>query len=370
VCLAVACPYSGAVDLERVAEQFDAVYSEMTVLQRRLIAAVRAGEEDRAVRDLAERADVITHAIWIAERTLGVGRSADQIEAEALATRVLQAPVDDHLLLAAMGAQGRRHAYMLLAAGLRMSADEMPDGLAGRSLVALLAAPRSLGESTARQLLTRWGWDTAVVVGDLDHAQLERMCAEIDEAAIGLPDGIRRNTQRPAASADGCGASGRVLEVWVDQTGAPSDGIGSLAFAAAQAPGWPDDAVPTALMIARLALDRIVEHLAPHWLAIAEIADADEQIRAIRAQSAQWFRETGDEQFADYVLYRTVEILLARKHLRAMDGEWGTRRGGNTAIGHSRKIAKCCGELLSTLEPASAETVLAGVPQSLARHTS
>jgi hypothetical protein len=46
----------------------------------------------------------------------------------------------------------------------------------------------------------------------------------------------------------------------------------------------------------------------------------------------------------------------------------GTRRGSNTAIGHSRKIAKCCGELLSTLEPASAETVLAGSAQSLADH--
>jgi hypothetical protein len=162
------------------------------------------------------------------------------------------------------------------------------------------------------------------------------MCAEIDEAAIGLPDGIRRKTQRPPAPADGRGASGRVLEVWVDQTGAPSDGIRSLALAAAQAPGWPDDAVPTALMIAQLTLDRIVEHLAPHWLAIAEIADADEQIRAVRAQSAQWYRETGDEQLADYVLYRTGEILLARKHLRAMDGEWepggaATRRSATPA---------------------------------------
>jgi hypothetical protein len=37
------------VDLERTAQIFDVMYSEMTVLQRRLITAVPAGEDDRSV---------------------------------------------------------------------------------------------------------------------------------------------------------------------------------------------------------------------------------------------------------------------------------------------------------------------------------
>jgi hypothetical protein len=246
-----------------------------------------------------------------------------------------------------------------------MSADEMPDGLAGRSLVQLLAAPKSLGQSTARRLVRRWDLDPIVRIGELDQSELARVCDRINEAAAGLPDGIRRNTQRPAAPADGRGAGQRVLEAWVDATGAPSEGVRPLALAAAQRPGWPNDAVPVALIIAQLTLDRVMGLLAPPWSKIAAMSDIDEQIRAIRSEWSRWFHEDDEaSQIAGLALHQSAVILTSRKQLVAMDGDWEIRKGGNTAIGHARKIARRSGELLGVLEPEAAEAVLAGIAAS------
>jgi hypothetical protein len=146
------------MDLDRVAERFDAVYSELTLLQRRLIAARRDPLSPRDEWELLERARVMIAAFTTAEGALEIGApSVAEMEAAALAARVLQRPVDDHLLLAAMRSQGRSYAYPLLAAALRMSATETPAGLAGRQVIELLGASRSFGAHTARDLAKHWG---------------------------------------------------------------------------------------------------------------------------------------------------------------------------------------------------------------------
>jgi hypothetical protein len=354
------------VNLDDAADRFDAVYSQLTLLQRRLIAARRGELDADDENELIEQAAVFTRAFQTAERALAVGGlSAAELEGEALGARVLHKPVDEHLLLAALRSQRRAEAYPLLAAALRMSVGELPASLAERSLLGLLAAPRGMGERSAQDLLGVWGLEPDVLLGDLPDDASEQLCARIDDAALELPEAVRRTRgQKPAAPADGHDAGDRVLNSWIDASGAPSNGVRPLLAAAARREDWPSDAAPVALLLASFARTELLPALlGDDWAAIAEIADVGERIQAVREQSRVWW-EAGDRetQMLSILLRCVADMMNAERRLRAMDGDYSTPRPGPTAMQLSRTIARRCGEILGGLEAEDAEQLLASLP--------
>lgn len=60
-------------DLEKTAARFDELYTEMTALQRELIAAVRGDLDGTAADELAERAETMLAAARATQSALGVG---------------------------------------------------------------------------------------------------------------------------------------------------------------------------------------------------------------------------------------------------------------------------------------------------------
>jgi hypothetical protein len=124
-------------------------------------------------------------------------------EAAALRARVLRPPVDAHLLLAALKAQGRLHAFGLLADALERAArdDALSTAVGARTVGELLAASRGIGAATAHRLVEHLGLDPTVCVIDLSPESLARLCAAAREVPGGLPDGVedwrRRGPRRP-----------------------------------------------------------------------------------------------------------------------------------------------------------------------------
>lgn len=358
--------YPQGVDLESAAERFDAAYSEMTVLQRRLIAAQREEVDEAVERELIEQASVYAAAVQAGRWALGVGGpSYGELEANAMAARVLRAPVDHHLLLMGLKAQARRYAYPLLAAALRMSAREMPDGLAERELLELLAAPQSMGSNTAQRLLEHWGMEPDVRVQDLDPDSIPELCDKIEDAGAQLPGEVR-GTRTERAPDDGHGAGDRVLSAWVDACGAPLEGVRPAAAATARREGWPDDAAPVALILSAWTLDSLMPRLmGEDWMQIASIADPRERIKAIKQQSSRWFQYSEDEQqqILGYLLRLAAEVLLGEMRLKGMAGDYSKRAAGQSAVQLSRTLARRCGEILSGLTPEDAEEALQALPQ-------
>lgn len=358
--------------LDRVAERFDALYSELTVLQRRLISAQRGELDERAEAELIEEASVITASVTAAARALAVGRpSHAEMEAEAHAARVLHHPIDDYLLLAAMSAQGRAEAYQLLSAALRMSAsragtDGMPEGLARRELAEFLAAPRGMADRSGRLLLRHWGRDHDLRVGDVPIDQIDELCDRIEDAGAKLPPEVRGTRVRQAAAPpDGRGAGDRVLSSWVDACGLPADGVRPLAAAAAAREGWPADAAPVAFLIADFTNQTLFPAiLGQEWEKLLMIADEQERLRAMRAQSLAWMRTDDEERQAWGVALRiAAELLQAEVRLRGLEGDYSRRAGGQTAMALARTIARRGGELLGWFEEDWARGRLATLPR-------
>ncbi|HWI05995.1 MAG TPA: hypothetical protein VNT54_00590, partial [Solirubrobacteraceae bacterium] len=181
----------GRRDLAGLARRVDAVYTELTNLQRELVAAVRGGQAD-APFELRERAEAVIAGMEAAQAGLAVGRlSRPEAEAAALRARVLALPLDPNLLMAAMRAQPRRYAFPLLAEALRLAIDEDAlEALADCSLGELLSAPRGMGQSTARRLLAHFEVGPDDTPPDLDRAALSRVIDGLHAAATELPDGV------------------------------------------------------------------------------------------------------------------------------------------------------------------------------------
>lgn len=355
--------------LDKVAAEFDALYSELTILQRRLITARRGELDVREETDLIEQVAVITRAVETAARALSIGRpSLAEVESEALAARILQRPIDDHLLLAALRSQLRVQAYAMLSAALRMSANDMPEGLGNRGLTELLAAPRSVGDRTARELLGHWGIAMDLRVGDLLAEQLAELCDRIEDAGERLPAEVRGTRgQRPAAPADGRSAGDRVLSSWVDGCGLAESGVRGLAAVAASRDGWPSDAAPVALMLADFTNGMVLpEVLGEEWEKLSMIRNDAERIRAMRVQGTAWFRAEEEEQrFLGVVLHTASELQKVELRLRALKGDYSRRAGGQTAMSVARAIARRSGELLALFNEEWIEERLAGLPSSV-----
>lgn len=340
-------------DLDKVAERFDAVYTEMTRIQRALIAAQRDGYEP-SMRELVDRARVITRAVEVGIRAVDLNMpSYREMESAALATRVLQPPVDDHLLLAALRSQVRAEGFPMLSAALRMSVRDMPGGLGGRKLVDLVAAPKAVGAGTAHDLCSHWGIPAPARVADLTAEQLSAICDQLEDAAIALPTPVRKSRgQKPAARPDGVGEVAALLDVWIKSSGQPANGVREHVLHAARTLEWGRDAVPAALRIGRFTQAHVITLLIADVDQVAVGQHLPDQVEALQVQAHAWFRSDDERtQEAGALVAMFAELLDAIAKLQAMDGDYTQRVGGKTAMAHARQIARRSAELLECCDP-------------------
>ncbi|MEA2358220.1 MAG: hypothetical protein QOI62_1480 [Solirubrobacteraceae bacterium] len=356
------------VDLDAVAERFDALYTAMTVLQRELIAAARGGVGDDRAHELAARVDVFAAAYRAAEGALAVGQpGVRDAEAVALRARVLHGTIDEHLLLAALKAQGRGHAFALLADALAQAAGNhgLAEAVGERTVAELLAAPRGMGARTAHRFAEHLALDPSGVVADLDPTALRGLCEALRDATTGLPDGVedwRRRGAKPPA--DGIGARDAVLDVWIDAIGAPTDSARAAAVDARGRKGWPPDAVPTAETLVAFTVGRIAPVVIADWERIAAITDETQWLQAMRAERVA-LRHTDDEDklIRGWALGQLHAAVTAARRARQLADRPAGQRGSSTPLAQARTAARRCGELVALAdERATVEDLLADMP--------
>jgi hypothetical protein len=345
-------------DLPEVAARFDALYTELTGLQRELIAACRNGVDIAAARGLAARAGAVIAGVNAAERAISVGApSARDVEAAALRARVMEAPLDPHLLFAVIQAQTKLHGYPLLADVLERARgeDAVPEAFGDHTSEELFAAPRGVGSYVARQLAEHYEVAPGQAVSDLDGAALERLLVGLREAAYSVPDGINDGRRRkPTGPADGAGAGGLVLDAWIDELAPASETPREEAVAAAQREGWPVDAVPVAERLVQFTEEVLAPHLVPTWDRIAAFEDVEQRLAAMRAEHAAWRSDASDEDQEALVAWWTLQELpeamkqvrKARRLVEGPDDRWGS----STPLALSRSAARRCGRLLTPFE--------------------
>jgi hypothetical protein len=354
-------------DLAKAADQFDAVYTELTGLQRELIAAARQGIEDPGqARELADRALTIVAAVGAATRVMDLNRlSYLELEVEALRARVLAPPLDEHLLFAAFRSQGRRHSFPLIseALGIAFADGSTAAAFGSRTVRELLSAPRSMGPRTATRLAEHWELDPDAGVAALEEPELVRLREGLTEASYGLPDFVSDGGHASKPAHDGRGAGRVVLNVWVDSIGPPADTPRTAAAAAVARPGWPADAVPTAEVLLEFTDTRIAPLILPEWDRLSAVQGDDERIAALRAQARDWRRTEDENDFLrGYMLDLLVEAIRSvRKAKRLVDGpesEWGS----TTPLAAARNAARRCGDLLGCCTPEAVNQLLDELP--------
>jgi hypothetical protein len=358
----------GTVDLDAVAERFDALYTQMTVLQRELIAAQRDGAAGQRLCELADRVDTFVFAYRASDSAMSVGQqSIRDAEAAALRQRVLRPPIDEHLLLAALKTLGRPHAFALLADAIQRAADAdaLETAFGARTVGELLGASRGMGAGTARPLAEHLGLDPDAPIAEIDRDDLDRLYAGLHDAAGGLPDAIRDWRRRGVkAPDDGAGAGPVVLSSWVEAIGAPTDSARAAAVAAAERTGWPPDAVAVAEALVTFTHDVLAPALIDDWERIAQIADEQQRLSAMRAQATAW-RSSGEEDgfVIAWALDRLITaIKTCRKARRLADGSpqaWGS----STPLALARSSARRCGELLSLGEQEPMAELVGRLPE-------
>lgn len=357
-------------DLPEIAARFDALYTELTGLQRELIAACRNGVDIPAARELAARAGAVIAGVNAAERALGVGApSARDVEAAALRARVMEAPPDAHLLFAVLQALTKLHGYPLLADVLERARgeDSLAEAFGGHTSEELFAAPRGVGSYVARQLAEHYEVDPDEAVADLDDAALDRLRDGLREAAHGLPSGINDGRRRkPTGAADGAGAGNLVLDAWIDELAPASETPREEAVAAAQREGWPEDAVPVAERLVQFTEEVLAPHLVPTWDRIAGYDDVDQRLAAMRAEHAAWRPDASSEDQEALIAWWTLrELPEAIKHVRKarrlVEGP-ADRWGSSTPLALSRSAARRCGGLLTPFEREAGAEFVAQLP--------
>lgn len=348
------------MDLESTAERYDAVYTALTGIQKRLIDARRNGLDAKTERELINEASSLSAAVQVALRSTGFGLSVADAEAAALAARILQPPVDGIALVAALRSMVRRQAFPFLSAALRMSGSDMPASLGKRRLFDLLAAPKAMGDQTARALCRHSGFDPDVALDELAPTDLDVLCGCIDDAVDQLPLEVRRTRgRRPAAPPDGSGAAKTVLDLWVDSTGPPLEGTRAHVAAAARHGAWSDDAVPVAQLLADFTLRCIAPVLLEEWGELNQIEDQHDRSRAMERQGMSWFHRQNEELEMKAAILCDIRVVMdSQIGLNAMDGNYSKRYRSSTAMSLARRIAKASGELLTCLERQGLEEVL------------
>jgi ribosomal protein S13 len=350
------------VELREIAERFDLVYTRMTLVQRRLIAA-RRDDGTSTDQDLLDKAEALCTAIEAAlDAQNAFSPSAAELEARAVRRKVLQRPVNAALLAAVLRSTVRRQGFPLLADAIRVSAGELPSALGRRRLGEMLAAPIGMGERTARALCVHWQLDPDARIDALSDAELASLPDQLDEAADRLPSEARKaRGQRPAAPSDGIGAGRLVLDAWVEYTGPPLEGIRPLAFEMSKREAWPADAVPIARRLWKFTFEVLLPAALQEWNQIQAIDDDRERLKAIKSQAAAWgWRGEADEDVNwKWVILRIAEeVLDAAIRLDGLNGNYTAKSGSHTAMALTRRIARGCGQLLSGIEPDDAALLI------------
>lgn len=361
--------YSSAPDLAEIAARFDALYTELTGLQRQLIAACRDEAHGAGDRDLAERAGAIIAGVSAAKRALVVGApSPREVEAAALRARVMEAPLDPHLLCAVLGAETKLHGYPLLADVLDRARGEgaVAEAFGDRTTKELLAAPRGVGGHLARQLSEHCDVNPDRPLAELGDDSLDRLTAALRDAAHGMPEGVEDGRRRrPKGPEDGTGASRLVLDAWIDELAPASETAREQAVTAAQRDGWPADAVPAAERLVRFTEEVLAPHLVPTWERVAAFKDPEQRLGAMRAEHAAWRPASSDDEDAMIAWFTLQELLEAvkqvRKARRLSDGpqaQWGS----SSPLALSRSAARRCGRLLAIFDREPGGELVAQLP--------
>lgn len=355
--------------LDDVAQDFDEIYTRMTQLQKRLIAATRAGKDGPAVRELADEAAAMIAAFRSGARAVDLRRMSPlEMEAEALRARVLALPIDGHLLLAAARSQGRAHAYPLLADAIAMA-----DGEAfweSLSVEEVLGAPTHIGAARARWLIRTLELDGKTPVAELDSTEQARLIEGLREFADHLPAEATGRAHRPKFPDDGAGAGPDILRRWVDPLGTPTDELYEVAWAKAQQPGWPDDAVGVLEILVGFTHNKVLPLIVPGFQRILEAElDHHELVAALRAELRswrdRWHAETDEDRQYEasarwWAIERDVLALQALHKARALIGTPREDWTGKPPLTLAREGARRCGEALSLLE--SPEGLLEELP--------
>lgn len=353
--------------LDKTAERFDDLYTRMTGLQRRLIEAVRSGDEsDPRTRELVEEARTVIAACDAAGRAMGVGYSAREVEDRALRARVLRAPLDPVLVMAAARSQSRPYGYRLLADALALTATRGDDpatvaisaGLWGeRTVLNLLGAPQSMGEFRARRVAEHIGITADTPIDDLDENEHTRLVAGLRECADELPESAGHPRGRPKLPADAATAGKDILDRWIEESGTGTDPIRQAARRAAQRDGWPPDGVAAAELLVAFTGEKLMPHVVPDFEVLAAETDFEQRIAAMRAEERsyrhrwQHLSETEEERQAAFdVAFGLREYIdavraavKARQLVELPAEQW---RSGSP-LSNARTAARRCGGILA-----------------------
>jgi hypothetical protein len=346
-------------DLHSVAERFDALYTDLTVLQRLLVAAVRNGDRSAAVLEAVQRAEILLAAAHAADTGMARRRpSPKDVETAALRTRLLHRPVDAVVLLAVLRSLRRSQALPLLTEALRMDSEDGADSELGRyAVVELLAAPRSMSDDTGRRLAAHFGIEPRSPVGALSAVELDRLwvpglrnalTASRTAWRIGaVVNPVRRRTDWGQADLSWTPGS------TVSRAGSPTPRR-HPPTKRPHAMGGPADAVDVAEALFQFTERQLVSEAVPDWDRLQAIDDDDdERTRALRAKQSGLRKRLHEDDAA--WLYVVVDRYIAAdrstrkaRQLAVADPEtWGS----SNPMGLARTTARRCGEILALFDP-------------------
>jgi hypothetical protein len=245
-----------ADELRAAAESFDELYTELTLLQRHLVAARRDdGLPEAEARRLISRVKVFTTAAEAVDQAGVAGEpSQAQVTFKALKARLTQGDLDAEMLLPVLRGLPRRSAFPLLAEFLQAAVERglaLEESLGGVTLERLVGAPMGLGPRRAAIVFRRAGFASDLSPEDPSPAQVQSLSAALRDLAGPQPAEVFGHTRAPKAPDDGIGAADAVLQAWRSAVGRVTEPKGTAVLAATRREGWPTDAVPTATLLRR-----------------------------------------------------------------------------------------------------------------------
>jgi hypothetical protein len=344
--------------LDDVAKRFDDVFTRLTLVQKRLLAATRScAEDESSARDLMDEALTLIAAFDAGTRAVTVGiPPRHEMEAEALRARVLTSPVDGHLLMAAARSQARQHAFPLLADAIAMRNGE---GFWDEwTVVSIMRSPIHMGESRARWLAKHVNLEPHAAVSHLTEGETHRLIEALREFADHLPAEASGRPMRAKLPDDGAGAGADILRRWVDPLGRPTDPLREVAWEAAMRPGWPTDAVGVMELLVEFTHRRVLPVIVPDFTRILRgHLSHDDLMAALRAEERAYrdaWRGSDDGEddlqlARSMALERDIVALQALRKARAQMSLPRDERRGKSPLVLAREAARRCGEALACL---------------------
>jgi hypothetical protein len=367
-----------ADELKAAAEAFDELYTELTLLQRHLVAARRDdGLPDAEARRLISRVKVFTAAAEAADQASAAGEpSPVQVTLKALKVRVTQADLDAELLLPVLRGLPRRSAFPLLAEFLQAAVERghaLDELLVDVTLEDLVGAPMGMGPSRAAIVFERAGFDSDPSPADLSSQQVQNLCAALRDLARPQPTEVFGRTRTPKPPDDGIGAADAVLRSWRSAVGRVTEPTGSAALAATRREGWPADAVQVATLLTTWARDAV----APTFFTdIGEFLKQNkdlpeaELIRLLRADAneanheARYLpeEESREHYFRWYVLKTLADAIQAESKARGFSEQGPEAWSSQTPVSLARTAGRRVGELVAYVADEYAVPLLDNLP--------